>query len=201
MRLRDYAVERLGLSARQVQDLAHVDRELRELPGVEAAFVAGGLTWTKARLLCRVATREDEAGWLDAAQRMTARALAREVRAVDARSLDRSGVPETDEDGVEEIPRETVWLRVTPRVRAHWSSRPSWRPCNGGSNASTAARRARARRSTGGSDDLWKGTALCAAHHQRGVHAGIVRMHGRAPDGLRFELPLASYGPGERLLE
>jgi hypothetical protein len=50
---------------------------------------------------------------------MTARALAREVRAVDARSLE-AGV-ETDEDGVDEAPRETVWLRVTPRVRARWS--------------------------------------------------------------------------------
>jgi hypothetical protein len=41
VRLRDYAVERLGLSARQVQDLAHVDRELRRLLRIEAAFVAG----------------------------------------------------------------------------------------------------------------------------------------------------------------
>jgi len=121
VRLRDYAVERLGLSARQVQDLAHVDRELRRLPCIDAAFVAGSITWTKARLLCRVATPEDEARWLDLAQRLTARALAREVRAVDARSLEAGGVPETDEDGVEEAPRETVWLRVTPRVRARWS--------------------------------------------------------------------------------
>ena len=121
VRLRDYAVERLGLSTRQVQDLAHVDRELRRLPGIDAAFVAGRLTWTKARLLCRVATPEDEPRWLDLAQRLTARALAREVRAVDARSLEAGGVPETDEDGVEEIPRETVWLRVSPRVRARWS--------------------------------------------------------------------------------
>jgi hypothetical protein len=40
---------------------------------------------------------------------------------------------------------------------------------------------------------------LCAAHHLRGVHAGLIRIRGRAPDGLRFELPLATYGPGERL--
>ena len=47
VRLRDYAVERLGHSARQVQDLAHVDRELRGLPQIEAAFVAGRITWTR----------------------------------------------------------------------------------------------------------------------------------------------------------
>ena len=90
VRLRDYACERLGLSSRQVQDLAHVDRELRRLPQVDAAFVASRITWTKARLLCRVATTEDEEPWLEVAQRLTARALAREVRAVDAR-LARSG--------------------------------------------------------------------------------------------------------------
>jgi hypothetical protein len=121
VRLRDYARERLGLSARQVQDLAHVDRELQRLPRIEAAFVAGRVTWTKARLLCRVAAPENEGPWLEVAQRLTARALAREVRAVDARSLEAGGVPETDEDGVEEVPRETVWLSVTPRVRARWS--------------------------------------------------------------------------------
>src|SRR5213594_3012959 len=70
VRPRDYAVERLGLSSRQVQDLAHVDRELRRLQHIDAAFVAGDLTWTKVRLLCRVATREDEADWLDLAQRL-----------------------------------------------------------------------------------------------------------------------------------
>jgi len=120
VRPRDYAVEQLGLSARQVQDLAHVDRALRGLPRIDAAFVAGELTWTKVRLLCRVATAADEDAWLDLAKRVTARALAREVRAVDTRALEAGGAIETDEDGVEEVPRETVWLRVTPRVRARW---------------------------------------------------------------------------------
>jgi hypothetical protein len=55
-------------------------------------------------------------------------------------------------------------------------------------------------RSAGGSDDLANRTTLCAAHHLRGVHKGLIRIRGRAPDGLHFELPLASYGPGERLL-
>ena len=57
-------------------------------------------------------------------------------------------------------------------------------------------------RSHGGPDDLWNRTALCVAHHQRSVHEGIgrIRIRGRAPDGLRFELPLVTYGPGERIL-
>jgi hypothetical protein len=34
------------------------------------------------------------------------------------------------------------------------------------------------------------------------VHEGIgrIRIHGRAPDALRFEMPLATYGPGEAIL-
>jgi len=59
-------------------------------------------------------------------------------------------------------------------------------------------------RSHGGPDDLWNRTALCAAHHQRSVHEGIgrirIRIRGRAPGALRFELPLVTYGPGERIL-
>ena len=59
-------------------------------------------------------------------------------------------------------------------------------------------------RSRGGCDELANRTTMCAAHHQRGVHAGFVRCRGSAPDGLRFELgvrigkpPLASYRSGD----
>ena len=44
---------------------------------------------------------------------------------------------------------------------------------------------------------------LCAWHRLRGVYADRVRVAGRAPEGLRFELglragraPLLSYAPG-----
>ena len=40
---------------------------------------------------------------------------------------------------------------------------------------------------------------LCAAHHQRGVHAGLIRIAGRAPDGLVFELPLGRFRSGDRV--
>jgi hypothetical protein len=42
--------------------------------------------------------------------------------------------------------------------------------------------------SRGGSDDLSNQVGLCAAHHLHGVHAGYVRVSGRAPDALRWEL-------------
>jgi hypothetical protein len=59
-------------------------------------------------------------------------------------------------------------------------------------------------RSAGGGDELTNRTTLCAYHHQRGVHAGRVRVFGTAPDGLRFELglrvdlpPLLAYRSGD----
>jgi 5-methylcytosine-specific restriction endonuclease McrA len=55
-------------------------------------------------------------------------------------------------------------------------------------------------RSAGGSDDDANLTTLCAAHHQRGVHAGVIRISGRAPDGLVFELPVGRFGSGDLVL-
>lgn len=52
-------------------------------------------------------------------------------------------------------------------------------------------------RSAGGGDELENRTTLCAWHHLRGVHAGLVRLEGRAPDGLRFELPVGVYLSGD----
>jgi hypothetical protein len=57
-------------------------------------------------------------------------------------------------------------------------------------------------RSRGGSDDDENLIGLCAAHHLQGVHRGHIRVRGRAPDGLYWELgvrpgalPLLVYGP------
>jgi hypothetical protein len=61
-------------------------------------------------------------------------------------------------------------------------------------------------RSHQGGEELCNLTTLCAWHHPRGVHAGLVRCTGQAP-ALRFELgrrpqhpPLLVYGPGEVLM-
>src|SRR3989454_12282995 len=50
-RLGDYTRERLGLSARQVQDLARVAERLQSLPALAAAFAAGDGSWAPTRLL------------------------------------------------------------------------------------------------------------------------------------------------------
>ena len=43
-------------------------------------------------------------------------------------------------------------------------------------------------RSAGGNDAPANRITLCAFHHLRGVHAGLLRCVGRAPDGLRWEM-------------
>jgi hypothetical protein len=52
-------------------------------------------------------------------------------------------------------------------------------------------------RSHGGPDDPWNLGALCAFHHLRGVHLRRIRITGRAPDGLVFELPIGRYASGD----
>lgn len=120
VRLGDYAREWAGLSARQLQDLAHVDAALARLPAIERAFTSGVLTWTKTRLLCRVATAEDEARWIATAQRMTARSLACEVRRRDEGAAASASFA-TNEEGAVEEPREELCFAVSPPVRAKWS--------------------------------------------------------------------------------
>jgi hypothetical protein len=127
-RLRDYATERLGLSARSIHDLAHVHGALTELPRIEAAFVSGELPWTAVRLLARVATAADEREWLDRARTMPAAGLAREVRRVDVGALERGGFDaDDDEEGtdsggaeVRENVRENIMVRCTPQVQGKW---------------------------------------------------------------------------------
>jgi hypothetical protein len=171
-RLGDYGRERLGLSARTLYDLAHTDGVLADLPEIDRGFVRGELSWTKVRLLARVAKRGDSAHWLALAHGMTSAALAREVRAVNVGAVERDG-----------------WRCTVP----------------GCSSLMNLHDHHIVFRSAGGSNDPSNRTTLCAWHHLRGVHGGVVRCVGKAPSELRFELgvrpgarPLLGFGPGER---
>jgi hypothetical protein len=48
-----------------------------------------------------------------------------------------------------------------------------------------------------GPDVPWNRTTLCAWHHQRGVHGGLVRISGRAPDGLLYDLRVGRLRSGD----
>jgi hypothetical protein len=111
-RLSDYARERAGLSARQLQELAKVHRALVGLPGLERALIEGVLPWSKVRLLARVATAVDEEAWIARARAVSTRQLEREVRG-HAGGSEAEALDETE-------PHKTVRLRCTPAVREKW---------------------------------------------------------------------------------
>jgi hypothetical protein len=56
-------------------------------------------------------------------------------------------------------------------------------------------------RSAGGSDDVANLVSICAAHHLHGVHAGHVRVSGRAPDALTWELGIGYDGAPLQVFE
>jgi hypothetical protein len=118
-RLSDHARERLGLSARFVQELARVGRRLGGLPGLEAALVSGWLPWSKVRLLARFVTPEDEAGWIAYARRAGVRALERELRSVDRGALE-AGALATDEEGRDREPVERLRIRGPAALCFKW---------------------------------------------------------------------------------
>ena len=110
-RLSDYARERPGLSARQLQELARVHRAFAELPVLERALVANALPWSKVRLVARVATAEDEAAWIARARALPTRRLEQEVR------RRRAELGETDDARAE----RRIAVRCTPAVCEKWS--------------------------------------------------------------------------------
>jgi hypothetical protein len=93
-RVGDYARERLGLSARELQTAARVVTALATLPRLAAAFEAGVLSWTQLRTLVAVATPATESHWLDLARGRTVRALEALVRA--ARTTGGAAMDATD---------------------------------------------------------------------------------------------------------
>jgi len=125
VRAGDYVREELGMSAPELRELARVDAVFRRLPRVEAAFLAGRITWTKARLLGRVATAENEAEWLAVALGSSSAQLARRVRKVErgcleAQAAEPDARPETDESGAPEEACETLRVPCPARVSARW---------------------------------------------------------------------------------
>src|SRR5213080_1895302 len=111
-RLRDYTRERLGLSARELQTLAHVVEGMARLPAIGDAFDSGEINWSQARCLVALATPEDAPLWLLIARFRTVRALEATV----ARRAGRRVAGDTI-DGEERV---RVRLPCPRHVRARW---------------------------------------------------------------------------------
>lgn len=59
-----FARQRLDMSRRMARTLIAVGKHLRDLPLIDDAFCNGKLSWSKVRLLVKVATSEVEEAWL-----------------------------------------------------------------------------------------------------------------------------------------
>ncbi|HYR95086.1 MAG TPA: HNH endonuclease signature motif containing protein [Candidatus Binatus sp.] len=113
-RLDDYARERLGLSGRELQELARVMKRLEDLPAAARAFAEGALSWSHVRLLVSVATPDTESAWI-------ARARTETVRGLDAAVASARGhPPDPDEDAIDGESRTRLRLRCPRRVRRLW---------------------------------------------------------------------------------
>jgi hypothetical protein len=212
-----YCAERLGLAQRTVEQRAAFERRLWKVPALRAAR-DGGLPYEKLRLLARLPDAEIEAwvgrahgltrvelaaGLADreetqmrAARVLGARvpervalllqAAFRAARAVEGRLIG---------DGV-------CLVRVAQHFLETWRAHVK--------KARTTSQKVRERdlgrcqvpgcsrrachshhvdfRSRGGGDELWNQVALCAMHHLIGIHRGYIRVRGRAPDALVWEV-------------
>jgi len=112
-RLSDYAVERLGVSARYVRAFARVGRAFYRRPWLEEALVSGTLGWTKVRLLAEVPPDADGAAWVSLARRLTALQLSKRVRDVDFGSLEGGALEEEPKSRLLEV-------RCSREVRLKW---------------------------------------------------------------------------------
>jgi len=94
------------------------------------------------------------------------------------------------------------WGELDAKVRASHAvfARDGWRCAAPGCSSMQNLHDHHIRfRSAGGTDELTNRVTLCACHHLRGVHAGLLRCAGQAPEGLRWELGIRS-GAAPRLV-
>ncbi|HUD72368.1 MAG TPA: DUF222 domain-containing protein, partial [Dongiaceae bacterium] len=162
-RLGDYVIERLGLTVRRARALVALARGLEPLPRLAAAFEAGDISRSQARVILRVATPETEAAWLDRARLLTVRRLDREVRAAmaqnagagiapaEAADAEPAGpmAPVVDED---DVPGAWIDVPVPQRLRPLWDKAIEL-----------------ARRTSGSSDPVWACAEIIAADFIAGV--------------------------------
>jgi hypothetical protein len=204
-----YARERLGIAPRKARALLRVERACALAPSFGEAWRAGRITGSQAQALVPLVlapgSEPFHAAWIARAGEVTVRRLEDDVEhALASGRFDPAALPDLPADlpggvqiGAEHMGgRETdVWVANVPADVGRL-----FRACL----------YSVARRSNLSPDSALEAmfehcddanlTTLCAAHHQRGVHVGGIRITGRAPDGLVFELPLGRFSSGDRAL-
>jgi hypothetical protein len=86
-----YCTERLGMSARTVEQRAWLARRFFFLPGLKEAMREGRVSYEKARLIARCAGDKSIASWIERAEGLTCIALRREIEAHEATQMRAQG--------------------------------------------------------------------------------------------------------------
>jgi hypothetical protein len=188
----DYVVERLDLSPRTARRLV---RLARAPEGVATAFREGRITLLAAEAILRGAPLDET---------VTLRRLQEQARpGVDfwaPPDVARLFLAMVARMGFEALLDHAIATWISLAKPGHEIfERDHWR-CTA---PACSARRNLHRhhivyRSHEGPDDAWNLTTLCAWHHQRGAHGTGLRIEGRAPDDLVFELPIGRFLSGDR---
>jgi hypothetical protein len=168
-------------------------------PALASAFRAARITGHQAAALLRVAHVANAARWVARARRVTLRRLEEEVEGEASARIEFRAPAHVASFFLAMVSRAGSLERLLAHAIASWVqqgarfrdyadfARDGWRCTVPGC---TARRGLESHhlifRSAGGPDAAWNRTTLCHHHHQRGVHAGRVRIHGRAPDGLTY---------------
>jgi hypothetical protein len=218
-----YVAERLDLSARTARRLVALARGERRAPEVTDAFRAGRLTAFQAHALLRTPGAlppPDPAGWVAHARRVTLRRLEDDVPEASGPAIAFLAPPDVAALFVgmlERVRREADLASSAQALEAILDhaiaafralaqpgyedfDRDRWRCTVPGCTSRRNLHSHHVRfRSAGGPDASWNRTTLCAAHHQRGVHGGRIRLSiaGRAPDELVFMLGVGRYRSGD----
>jgi hypothetical protein len=85
------------LGAREVRERVRIGRALRELPQIEAAFIAGELSYSRVREVTRVAQPDTELAWLASARDLDMRTLERRVAGTEEELARRRQLDQTAE--------------------------------------------------------------------------------------------------------
>lgn len=220
-----YCTERLGLAPRTVEQRASLERRLWQAPALRAAR-DGGLPYEKVRLLSKLPDAELPEwlprAWAmtcvalrraledhDEAQMRAARTLRvrvparvavllaaafRAVREAEGRLMD---------DGKCLVKLSEHFLAVWKPVvkqRKTFSRKILERDLGCCQVPGCSRRAVHAHhiipRAHGGTDAPWNLVGLCAAHHLFGIHGGYLRVRGRAPGALVWEVGGRAFRPG-----
>jgi hypothetical protein len=126
-RLADYAVERLGISGRELQCAAQVWQQVEEIPALAEAYAAGRLNWTKLRMISAVVTPQSVEQWVTTAERCVSRELEQAIRSArgegtsaGATAVQTMGAGAEDPDRVDGEPCARIRIRCPTRIRSLW---------------------------------------------------------------------------------